>query len=400
MKNRKPLFIGAAIVILAALVFVLLRPDAPETRSARSARPADTHDMPGMDMSGMSTDGTVQLTPDQIRQFGITFDSVAERELQGSVRAAGSIAYDETTLATVAARFDGFIERLYVNITGQQVRLGQPLADIYSPELLAAQEELLLAVRLGSTSDRTLVPGNAPPSDLVAAARQRLRLLGVSNAQIDEVLASGRARRALTIYSPANGVVVEKMAIQGAGVDTGDPLFQIADISRVWVEAELREADAAQIGTGAPATVEVSALPGRRLQGRVDYIYPSLASETRTLKARIRLANPEGRLRPGMYAAVLLSAPSRTALTIPASALIRTGERQVVFVAEGASQLRPQEVEIGRESGGLVEVLAGLQRGQRVVTSAQFLLDSESNLATVMKSMIGQMSTSDLRTNR
>jgi Cu(I)/Ag(I) efflux system membrane fusion protein len=224
----------------------------------------------------------------------------------------------------------------------------------------------------------------------VAAARERLRLWDVSDAQIREVLRTGRVRRTVTLFSPASGVVTEKPVVRGQAVQAGQPLYTIADLSRVWVQAELREADAGTVREGSPATVELAAFPGRPLQGQVSYLQPVLQEQARTLRARIVLANPDGRIRPGMYATVRLSAPERTALTVPASALVRTGERTLVFVDLGGGRLQPQEVETGRVAGDVAEVLSGLEPGQRVVTSAQFLLDSESNLGEVMRSMIGQ----------
>jgi RND family efflux transporter MFP subunit len=180
-------------------------------------------------------------------------------------------------------------------------------------------------------------------------------------------------------------------------VQAGQPLYTIADLSEVWVEAEVREADAGLIAEGDVATVEVSAFPGRPLQGRVEYVYPTLQEQARTLKARIAIANPDGRLKPGMYATVRLSAPGRTALTVPTSAILDTGERRVVFVDMGAGGLMPHEVEIGRVAGEYSEVLSGLEPGQRVVTSAQYMLDSESNLAEVLRSMMGMMNMSDMQ---
>jgi Cu(I)/Ag(I) efflux system membrane fusion protein len=317
--------------------------------------------------------------------------------LADQVRAVGVVAFDETRVAGVTAKFGGYVERLYVDFTGRPVRAGEPLAEIYSPELVAAQEELLLAARLEADLGNRTLPGTpAGSANLVAAARQRLRLWDVSDAQIEEVLASGRARRTLTLYAPVTGVVVEKKVLSGDAIQPGQPLYTIADLSRVWVEAELREADAGLVREGAAATLELQAFPGRPIAGRVEYVYPTVAQQARTLRARIAVANPDGRLKPGMYATVRLVTPTRAALTVPATAVLNTGERRVVFVDLGGGRILPQEVEIGRAAGEYVEVLFGLEPGQRVVTSAQYLLDSESNLSEVMRSMIGQMNTSDM----
>jgi Cu(I)/Ag(I) efflux system membrane fusion protein len=387
--------VAAGAVLVIAIVLLLVLPHGRENATPRGqARPAsgDTAgNMAGMPGMAMPSDGTVRLTAGQIRQFGITFGTVEERQLAAEVRTAGIVAADETRIAQVTPKFGGFVERLYVDFTGQAVRRGQPLLEIYSPELVAAQQELLVAARLQRTVGESSVPGvPAPSTDLVAAARERLRLWDVSDAQIREVLRTGRVRRTVTLYSPASGVVTEKPVVRGQAVQAGQPLYTIADLSRVWVQAELREADAGTVREGSPATVELAAFPGRPLAGVVSYLQPVLQEQARTLRARIVLPNPDGRIRPGMYATVRISAPERTSLTVPASALVRTGERTLVFVDLGGGRLQPQEVETGRVAGAAAEVLSGLEPGQRVVTSAQFLLDSESNLGEVMRSMIGQ----------
>jgi|SRR5690606_22978686 len=355
-------------------------------------RPAAADQMAGEDMAGMemSSDGSAQLTAEQIRQFGVTFATVEERTLSGEVRTVGIVNFDETRVAIVAPKFSGYVERLHVDFTGQPVRQGQALLEIYSPELVAAQQELLLARRLQQELGTSSAPGvPAGATDLLGAARRRLRLWDISEAQIDQILRSGQPQRTLTLYAPVSGIVIDKNVLAGQAVQAGQPLYTIADLTEVWVEAELRQADAGLVQEGAPATVDFAALPGRSLSGRVEYVYPTLQEQARTLKARIAVPNPEGRLKPGMYATVRLGTPERTALTVPSQAIVNTGERRIVFVDMGGGSLMPHEVEIGRIAGDYSEVLAGLEPGQRVVTSAQYLLDSESNLAETMKSMIG-----------
>lgn len=394
-KNTKRLWAAAIAVILAVGAVWLASEAATGDADPRGqARPTDVQGAAGMDMGG---DGSVRLTADQIRTFGITWGTVEQRLLQDEVRTVGIVNFDETRVAAVTPKFSGYAERLHVDFTGKPVRSGQPLIDIYSPELVAAQEELLLAARLEADLSQSTVPGVPARSlNLVAAARQRLRLWDISSAQIDQVLESGRARRTLTLYAPVSGIVVAKDVLAGQAINAGQSLYTIADLSEVWIEAELREADAGIVQEGDAATIEFAAFPGRPLAGRVEYVYPTLQAEARTLKARIAMPNPDGRLKPGMYATVRLSAPGRTALTVPVSAILNTGERQVVFVDMGGGQLMPHEIEIGRVAGDYAEVLAGLEPGQRVVTSAQYLLDSESNLAEVMKSMMGMMNMSDM----
>jgi membrane fusion protein, copper/silver efflux system len=277
------------------------------------------------------------------------------------------------------------------------VRAGQPMAEVYSPEVVAAQQELLVAAGLDQSLGESMVPGvSGGRPNLAEAAIRRLRLWDVSQTQIDQVLRTGQVRRTVTLFAPASGVVVEKPVVRGQAVQAGQTLYTIADLSRVWVEAELREADAGSVRVGATATLEFAAFPGRPLQGRVEYIAPTLQVDARTLKARIAVANPDGRLKPGMYATARISTPEGTALTVPSAAVVHTGDRSVLFVDLGGGRMMPQEVEIGRSAGEYTEVLSGVAPGQRVVTSAQYILDSESNMAEVMKSMIGQMGSAEM----
>jgi len=385
--------VAALIVLIAALLFWPRDDKRPVARRAAATGPTNAaSSMPGMDMPATpSSTGTVQLTSDQIRQFGITFGTVETRTLANEVRTVGLVTVDSTRLEQMTPKFGGYVERLHVNAAGQSVRRGEPLMEVYSPELVAAEQELLVAANLQRSVGRSEVPGvPASGTDLVAAARQRLALWDVSDAQIAEILRTGRVRRTLTLYAPASGVVLDKNVVQGQAIQPGQMLYTIADLGTVWVDAQLREADAAAIREGAGADVEVAALPGRRFKGRVTYVYPTLDPQARTVRARVSVANSAGLLRPGMYATVVLASPTRAGLTVPSSAVLRTGERNLVFVDMGGGRLQAREVEVGRVAGDQAEVLSGLRSGQRVVTSAQFLLDSESNLGEVMRSMIGQ----------
>jgi len=395
---RRKAMIGGAIAVIAAVAWLFVRDDSPRRGASDApARIASTEpgdDMAGMDMSG---DGTVQLTSGQLREFGISFSTAEIRPLTTQVRTVGLVTFDERRMAQVAPKFGGFVERLYVNFTGQQLGRGQPMLDIYSPELVAAQQELLVARQLERTMGQSSVPGVPPrATSLVSAARQRLRLWDMSDAQINAVLRTGRARRTVTLYSPASGTVIEKNVVQGQSVMPGQTLYSIADLRSVWVDAELREADVANVRIGSGADITLTAYPDRTFKGRVTYFYPTVQEESRTVKARIDVANTGGVLRPGMYATVVILTPLRSALTVPSSAAINTGERSVVFVDMGSGRLMPHDVVLGRTAGDYVEVISGLEAGQRVVTSAQFLLESESNIGEVMKSMIGQTGTADM----
>lgn len=399
LKNtRNPtvllLVAGVAVVLAIGGLAIAKSSDAEDAQ-------ADTdgaQEMQGMDMGGMSmpTDGTVQFTADQIREFGVTFATAEHRTLESQVRTVGIVNFDETRLAQVAPKFGGYIERLHVAFTGQMVRAGQPLLEIYSPELVSAQEELLLAAGLDRSLGQSAIPGVPATSNLAAVARRRLRLWDISDAQIDQIIETGSVRRTLTLHAPTSGVVVEKQVVTGQATQPGQTLYTIADLSEVWIEAELREQDAGSVREGSAATVEFAAFPGAPIHGDVEYVYPTLDNTAHTMKARVAISNADGRIKPGMYATVRFSTPSSRALTVPASAILYTGERALVFVDMGGGKLMPQDVETGRVAGDYAEILSGLEPGQRVVTSAQYLLDSESNMAEVMKSMMGMMGAGDM----
>ncbi|MFN2384579.1 MAG: efflux RND transporter periplasmic adaptor subunit [Gemmatimonadota bacterium] len=399
---------AVGVVVLAGLWFVLRGRDdrdAAATDGVRERAPAGA--MPGMDMdpgmamdpamdAGMGESGTIRLTSDQLRTFGVTFGTAAVRPLEKTIRTVGVVSYDETRMASVTPRFGGYVERLYVNFTGQPVSRGQPLLEVYSPELVSAQEELLLAARLQMHVGESAVEGVAADgADLLAAARRRLRNWDISEDQIRRVLRTGQVQRTLTLHAPVSGIVMEKRVLSGQAIHAGDNLYLIADLSRVWIEAELFEADGGLVQAGMPAAIELAAYPGRTFGGTVEYVAPTLRPDSRSLQARIALPNPGGRLKPGMYATVRLTVPLGAVLTVPRSAVLQTGEQAIAFVAMGGGELMPHELTLGAAAGEHVEVVAGLEPGQRVVTSAQFLLDSESNLAEVMRAMMAQMNAGD-----
>ncbi|MEO7102986.1 MAG: efflux RND transporter periplasmic adaptor subunit [Gemmatimonadaceae bacterium] len=393
------LLLVIAALIIVVLVAVLFRRGVV-TQEVTPATPSSASAMQGMVGMQTSSDGSVALTPDQIRQFGVTFGTAEQRTLTNDVRTAGIVAADETRLTSVTPRFSGYIERLHVNSLGQPVHKGQPLATVYSPDVLAAEQELLLARGLDQNLATSSVPGVASsPTEFVNVARRRLQLLDVSNAQIEQVLRTGKPSPTVTLYSPASGVVTEIKVIRGQAIQSGVDLYTITDLSQVWVDAEIREGDAALVHIGAPATLALTAYPDKQYAARVSFIYPTVTAQSRTLRARIVVGNKDGMLKPGMYATVNLTAPTRSALTVPSAAVVHTGEHSLVFFDIGGGKLVPHELRVGRTSGDYTEVLAGIAAGQRVVTSAQFLIDSESNLGEVMRSMISTGENSGTSTN-
>lgn len=377
------------------------RPHGGEGNAASSTKAAPEMpgmEMPGMEMPGMAgmagmggTAGEISVTSDQRARYGITMGVVSLRPLMLETRTAGVVTIDETRIAQFAPKVSGVVEQLFVNSTGQPVRRGQPLLQIYSPELLNAQQELVLAGSLQRELGRTQIPGvPAGASNLVEAAKLRLRLAGISDGEIMAIQRTGRPRRTLTLYSPASGTVTEKRVVRGQAVSAGEMLYSIVDLSQVWVEVQLRESEAAAVHNGSIAYLTFAGIPGREVTGRVTYVYPTLDSAARAIRARVVLPNPGGSLKPGMYATVRIATMTRSALVIPSAAVLRTGEREIVFIELPNGNFAAREVRTGVTSAGYAEILSGVSNGQRVATSAQFLLDSESNLGEIMKAMIGQ----------
>jgi Cu(I)/Ag(I) efflux system membrane fusion protein len=404
---NRPLILGLAAVAAVAVTAVLLtRPATPpaatvaaETAPAAERKPLywydpmvpDSHfEQPGkspfMDMdlvpkyadepaatddagAGSEADaGTLGIDPRVVQNLGVRLAPVTRQQLAQSVLAAGVIAVDEHRIEAVQARAAGWVEQLAVRAVGDPVRRGQLLASVYAPELLAAQDEFLLARRSGDSALRD-------------AARARLALFGIGEAQIRRIEASGRAERRVDYHAGRDGYVMQLGLRQGAQIVPGMTLFEIAGLDEVWLNAELPEAQGAWIKAGDAATASLAALPGEQFAGRVDYVYPELNGVTRTLRLRVVLANQPLKLRPGMYASVRFEGvPRPAALTVPGEALIRTGRRTVVLVAEGEARFRPVLVTVGAEIGDRAEVLEGLAEGQQVVASGQFLIDSEASL--------------------
>ena len=328
--------------------------------------------------SGMST---VQIDPEQQRLIGLKTAKAQIVSFDPTIRTTGRVSFDETRLVKVQPRFEGFIEKLNANFSGKYVRKGEPLATIYSPELLATEQELLLAKR----AEGTLVKSGLP--DAAEAARARLRLFGISDAEIARIEESGKPVRALPLASPISGFVTAKNVVEGARVGPADALFDIADLSVVWVIADVYEYELPRLKLGQKATLTLSYWPDKRWQGRVSYIFPTVDEKTRTIKVRIEVDNPKTELKPEMFADVQISAQPRQALVVPDDAVIDTGTRKVVFVSRGEGKLSPREVKTGDAAQGAVEIRAGLKEGDEVATGASFLLDSESRLKSAVNAM-------------
>jgi Cu(I)/Ag(I) efflux system membrane fusion protein len=324
---------------------------------------------------------TISLSADRQQSIGIQTAKAEIRVLTQTIRTVGRVALDETLLYQVRPKFEGFVEDLFVDYTGKPVRKGQPLLSVYSPELLATQQEYLLAFRarqrLGTSPNQQVAKS---AEELYQSARQKLLLWDIQPADIEQLEATGQARKALTLHSPVDGFVMTKNAVRGGRVMPSDTLFEIGGLSRVWVLADIYESEAAAVHTGDVARMTLAYLPGREWPGRVSFIAPVLDEATRTVKVRIDFANPDAALKPGMFADVLLDRPLGRVLTVPDSAVMTTGTRSLVFVAKGGGRFEPREVKAGPRVDAWSEIRGGLEAGESVVTQANFLIDSESRL--------------------
>ena len=326
-----------------------------------------------------------------MQKLGVRTEAAERRVLSRPVRAVGLIAPDERRLFTVTPRFEGWIERLLVNSTGQTVKRGEPLMAVYSPELVSAQREYLLAsggLRALSESSPETREGM---SQLAETALLRLRNWEISADQLERLRKEGKPQQQLLLKAPANGVVLEKTAIQGMRFMPGEMLYRIADLSSLWLVVDVFEQDLNLVHPGQDARITVNAFPDQQFAGKVAFIYPTLNPQTRTAQVRIELPNPKGRLRPAMYASVELAAGHDQAavLTIPTSAVLGSGTRQVVLVELGEGRYQPREVRLGLRGDEYVQVLEGLTENDRVVVSANFLIDAESNLKAALGSFGG-----------
>jgi Cu(I)/Ag(I) efflux system membrane fusion protein len=326
-------------------------------------------------------EGGVAVSPRVRQSLGIRLAAAEMTELRQDLAAVGNIQADERRMARAEVRTQGWVERLNVRAVNDPVRAGQVLAEIYSPELLQAQEEYLLARRMAKAS--------AADEPLAGAARRRLELLGMGREEVEKLENSGVASRRVALRAPISGIVTELGVREGAMVQAGMPAFTLTDLSSVWLIAEVPEAQAAMLKPGQTVSATVQSLPGSSFSGRLDFIYPELNAQTRTVKARLVVANPGLALKPGMFAEVALASVARKVLTVPTEAVIRTGTRSVVIVADG-ERFRVASVRLGAESSGRTEILGGLKEGEPVVASGQFLIDSEASLRGALARLEGE----------
>lgn len=343
---------------------------------------------PGSGTKGLAA---VTISPETGNRLGLTFGTVETKHFIKELRTSARIAADETREQRVNSRIDGWVEKLYVNVSGQLVKKGAPLLTIYSPDLVAAQQELLTAltmVREFKDSDYENLAKQG--HNLLQAARQRLKLWEISDRQIEQIEKTGQVQKTVTLYAPASGFVSEKNILPGQKIMAGEPLMVITDLSRVWGLADLYEADLPYVKTGTQMEITLPHLPGKIFSGQIVFLDPALDPMTRTLKARIDIVNREFELKPEMYADARVKIDLGEKLALPGSAVMRSGERDYVFVVGKEGQLQPVEVKIGTRSGDYFEMISGLYEGDKVVTSANFLIDSESSLKAALQAVIAQ----------
>jgi len=373
--------------------------------------PSYVRDAPGKSPMGMDLvpvcadegdelpEGTVRINPGMIQNMGVRMALVERRDLTRVVRAVGRVDYDERLVEHVHIKVQGWIEKLYVKYEGEMVQRGQPLLELYSPELVSTQEELLIAARYrDATGDSPFPDVKRGGDDLFEATHRRLELWDIPDRDIDQLLERGMVRKTLTLYAPTRGVVTRLGVRKGMEIGVNDNLYTIADLSRVWVYADVYEYELAWIAEGQRGVVELSYLPGAALEGIVTYIYPYLDPKTRTARVRLELDNPGGVLKPDMFANVRIEAETRKGvLAVPEEAVIRSGRRNLIIVALGDGRFQPRDVTLGLDTGdGWLEVRTGLRESERVVTSGQFLIDSESKLQEVVQKLLaGNVDSSD-----
>ena len=396
--------LGLSIVGVVVVVWLAGRPTVFPTADSKEDPMAD---MSGMDMPGKSVPhgkkgpgglatadeqegGTVTIAPERLQMIGVKYEAVARRPLEKVIRTVGRVAVDERRLAKVTIKFHGWIEKLLVSAVGDHVKKGDVLFTIYSPDLVATQEEYLLALESRKQLGESEFPEVARGSkDLLDSARHRFHLWDIGDEHIRQLERTGHVLRTLPIHSPITGTVIRKEVLQGAHVEAGDELYTIADLSHIWILADVYEYELGFVKHNQKATVTLSYEPGTVLNGIVGFVYPTLDPKTRTAKVRVELDNADEKLKPDMYANVELQADLGTKLAIPQEAVIESGQKQVVFLHHGGGQLEPRLIQTGAKTGAWYEVIEGLKEGDHVVTSANFLIDSESRLKAVVDSMGG-----------
>ncbi|HUS19907.1 MAG TPA: efflux RND transporter periplasmic adaptor subunit [Terriglobales bacterium] len=395
MTNRERVLLIAGVLFgitlgSLAVIWVRGRATQPEQQSAVSAQASAAGDLSAPQNAGGTQSEEIELSKAEQDAIGLRISPVALRPIAEELRTVGRVEQAESQLTTIAARVGGRIEKLYIDFTGQPVKRGQPIANIYSPQVVSSAEEYRLAIR----ARKNLGPDAHPQAiaqgdDLIQASRRRLELWGFTTKQIDEITNSDKPQVSVTTYSTVNGVITERKVAEGQYVQEGEALYSVSDLSSVWVLADVYEADLHNIRIGQVARIEVEGLPGSVLRGTVSFIDPSVKPETRTASVRIQLSNAGMKLRPGMFVQVLLGSGSSKQLTIPRSAVLDTGENKFVYIAKADGIFEKRVIEAGPVSGELIGIRQGLRQGESVVANGAFLIDSQTRVSGGMSGMFG-----------
>ena len=391
MKEKKTLQLVGMMILALALVAVgywwgqsdksIAQSDLSTGPSGNASEHTGAHE---------AESGLVNVSPEKQQLVGIRTAVAEVRPVVKKIRTVGIVTYDETRVAHVYSKVEGWIEKLFVDYMGKLVRKGQPLFTLYSPDLVSTQEEYLLALQakdaLGSSSVKEIRAGS---SSLLDASRRRLRLWDIADKEIEEIEHTGKPKKSLTIFSPLNGFVIKKEAFQGIKVMPDKELYTIADLSTVWVNADIYEFELPYVRVGQKASISLSYFPGRPFSGRVTWISPVLDEKTRTTKVRLEIPNADFMLKPEMYANVEIDMEAGRKLAIPDEAVLDSGLRKVAFLDKGQGRFEPREIRVGGKFDSYYEVLSGLSPGEQIIASASFLLDSESRLKEAMGAMAG-----------
>lgn len=380
--RRRNLIVTGSLIGVALLIVLLV---ATLGRTSKASPESATH-VHAATQAGPDTNA-MMISAEAAQRIGVTFAPVTLGPLSREVRTVAQVTFDETRVRIISTKIDGWVEQLYVNFNGQSVSAGQAMLSIYSPMLVSAQEELLLASSLSRSLADASSEARSGSNDLSAAARRRLLYWDIPPADVERITRTGQVRKNLTLRSPVTGVVIQKNVFAGQKFMAGEALYKVADLSDVWVEGEVFERDLPAVRVGANVKVEFDALPGESRTGRVSYLYPTLDAETRTARIRVVLPNPGMRLKPGMYATIRIEGVADNAISVPRSAVLSTGERTMVFVRRPDGMLQPREIKIGESTTDRTRIISGVKVGEVVVASATFLVDAESNLGSSLGGM-------------
>ncbi len=346
----------------------------------------DTHNK--MDMKQSTPKNEMVIDPVRLQAIGITSEPVRRQVVEKTIRTVGRVEADERRVAHIHVRFDGWIEKLFINFTGEKVKAGQALFTVYSPELVATQQEYLLALNAQKIlSKNTTSSAASGAKGAFQAAHQRLLLWGISEQDIEQLKRTGNITRTMTIHSPIQGTVLKKMALVGMRIEPGDELYTIADLSRLWVLGDIYEYELPYIRLGQTANLTLTYLPNELFKAKLDFIYPTIDMKTRTAKVRFEVDNQKEQLKPGMFTNLELKIPLGERLMVSKNAVLISGERAVVFIYHGNGKIEWRDVTLGVRAGDLIEIVQGVKEGDKIITSANFLIDSESQLKAAMGGM-------------